>query len=121
MQADVKFQNQNYNIYSIVINQVLRDQEQLPSLPSLTLKIRSAVADPSISRKALAELISMDPSLCAILMKIAASSIYRAQMPAQSIQDVIALVGLQEVDRVVMLHSVKSLFTLNHPQLSKLF
>ena len=47
MQADVTFQNQNYNIYSIVINQVLRDQEQLPSLPSLTLKIRTAISDPS--------------------------------------------------------------------------
>ncbi len=121
MQTDVGFQNQNYNIYRIVINQVLGDQEQLPSLPSLTLKIRTAVADLSISRKALAELISMDPSLCAMLMKIAASPIYRAQMPAQSIQDVIAQLGLKEVDRVVMLHSVKSLFTLNHPQLSKLF
>ncbi|HCM04392.1 MAG TPA: HDOD domain-containing protein [Oceanospirillales bacterium] len=121
MQTDVKFQNQNYNIYSIVINQVLRDQEQLPSLPSLTLKIRTAIADPGICRKALAKLISMDPSLCAILMRIAASPIYRVQRPAQSMQDVIALLGLKEVDRVVMLHSVKSLFTLNHPQLSKLF
>jgi HD-like signal output (HDOD) protein len=121
MQTDVKFQKQNYNIYSIVINQVMRDQEQLPSLPSLTLKIRTAVADPDVCHKALAELISLDPSLCAILMKIAASPLYRTQVPAQSIQDVIALLGLQEVDRVVMLHSIKSLFTLNHPQLSKLF
>lgn len=121
MQTDVEFQNQNYNIYSIVINQVLRDQEQLPSLPRLTLKIRTAIADPNVSHEALAELISIDPSLCAILMKIAASPLYRAQVPAQSIQDVIALLGLQEVDRVVMQHSVKSLFTLHHPQLSKLF
>ncbi len=121
MQADVKFQKQNYNIYSIVINQVMCDQEQLPSLPSLTLKIRTAVADPNVCHKALAELISMDPSLCAILMKIGASPLYKAKIPAQSIQDVIALLGLQEVDRVVMLHSIKSLFTLNHPQLSKLF
>ena len=63
----------------------------------------------------------MGPSLCAILMKIAASPLYRTQVPAQGILDVIALLGLQEVDRVVMLHSIKSLFTLNHPQLSKLF
>jgi len=121
MQADVGFQSQSYNIYSIVINQVLHDEEQLPSLPSLTLKIRTAVADPDVCHNDLAELVSMDPSLCALLMKIAASPLYRTQEPAQSIQDVVALLGLQEVDRVVMLHSVKSLFTLNHPQLSKLF
>ncbi len=121
MQTDVGLQNQSYSIYSIVINQVLHDQEQLPSLPSLTLKIRTAVADPDACHSDLAELISMDPSLCAILMKIAASPLYRTQVPAQGILDVIALLGLQEVDRVVMLHSIKSLFTLNHPQLSKLF
>ena len=121
MQTDVGLQNQSYSIYSIVINQVLRDQEQLPSLPSLTLKIRTAIADLDVCHNDLAELISMDPSLCAILMKIAASPLYRTQVPAQSIQDVIALLGLEEVDRVVMLHSIKSLFILNHPQLSKLF
>ncbi len=121
MQTDVGLQNQSYSIYSIVINQVLRDQEQLPSLPSLTLKIRTAIADLDVCHNDLAELISMDPSLCAILMKISASPLYRTQVPAQSIQDVIALLGLEEVDRVVMLHSIKSLFILNHPQLSKLF
>lgn len=67
MQMDVECQNQsqnpNYNIYSIVISQVMRDQEQLPSLPSLTLKIRTAIADPNASGDSLAELISIDPSL----------------------------------------------------------
>lgn len=123
MQMDVECQNQdiNYNIYSIVISQVMREQEQLPSLPSLTLKIRTAIADPNASSDSLAEMISIDPSLCALLMKTAASPLYKRQVPAQSIQDVIVLLGLQEVDRVAMLHSVRSLFTLHDPQLSKLF
>lgn len=121
MQTDVEFQDQHYNIYRIVINQVMHDQEQLPSLPSLTLKIRTAIADPHASRDSLADLISIDPSLCALLMKIAASPLYRRQVPAQSIQDVIVLLGLEEVDRVAMQHSVRSLFTLHDPQLSKLF
>lgn len=65
MQMDVQCQSQspNYNFYSIVISQVMRDQEQLPSLPSLTLKIRTAIADPNASGDSLAELISIDPSL----------------------------------------------------------
>lgn len=65
MQMDVECQSKspNYNIYSIVISQVMRDQEQLPSLPSLTLKIRTAIADPNASGDSLAELISIDPSL----------------------------------------------------------
>lgn len=39
-------------------------------------------------------------------MKTAASPFYKRQVPAQSIQDVIVLLGIQEVDRVAMLSEV---------------
>lgn len=121
MHSETIIRVNDYSIYSTVINQVLHDQEQLPSLPSLTLKIRTALSDPNIDNQGLADLISMDPSLCAILMKFASSPLYRTQVQAQSVNEIIALLGLQEVDRLVMLHSVKSLFTIRHPQLNKLF
>lgn len=121
MQTQKIILNRDYRIYSTVINQVMNDQEQLPSLPSLTLKIRTAISCPDTCHEKLAELISLDPSLCAILMKFAASPLYRTQVIPQSIQEIVALLGLQEVDRLVMLHSVKSLFTIGHPQLNRLF
>lgn len=111
----------DYSIYRRVVSQLMQGQEQLPSLPSITLEIRHALSSQAVSLPALVKLISRDPALSALLMKHACSSLYRKCKQPQSLQDVIQLLGLLEVDRITMVHSVKSLFTLHSPAHKRLF
>ncbi|UTW06256.1 HDOD domain-containing protein [Pseudomonas benzenivorans] len=111
----------DYSVYRDLIAQLMSDQEQLPSLPTLTWKIRRALAAPEVSISQLVELIGQDPALSALLMKYASSALLRSRMAPKTLQDVLRVLGLQQVDRVVMVHSVKSLFTLHSAEHKQLF
>ncbi|WP_256203162.1 HDOD domain-containing protein [Pseudomonas sp. ML96] len=110
-----------YSIYRRVVSQLMQGQEQLPSLPALTLDIRRALSDGRITTPALAKLISRDPALAALLMKHASGALYRHPVAPRTLQDVIGLLGMREVDRITMVHSIKSLFTLHSPAHKRLF
>lgn len=114
-------QSSHYSIYRTVIDQVMEGKEQLPSLPSLTLKIRQAINNPNTTNSKLAQLVEKDPALCAMLMKYASSPLYRTQESPGSLEKVISILGLSTVDNVLMLHSVKSLFVMNKPSLTTLY
>ena len=105
----------DYSIYRRVVSQLMQGEEQLPSLPTITLDIRRALGDPNISRNTLVRLISRDPALSALLMKHASSALYRHTLPPKTLHEVISMLGMAEVDRITMVHSIKSLFTLYSP------
>ncbi len=111
----------DYSIYRRVVSQLMHGEEQLPSLPNLTLKIRHALHEASTTTAQLASLINRDPALAALLVKHACSPLYRQRRQARSLHDVIQLLGMREVDRITMAHSIKSLFILHSPAHKRLF
>lgn len=111
----------DYSIYRRLVSQLMQGEEQLPSLPTITMEIRRALGDPNISLNALARLVSHDPALSALLMKHASSALYRHTTPPKSLLEVINRLGMSEVDRITMAHSIKSLFTLHSPGHKRLF
>ncbi|MBS7664350.1 HDOD domain-containing protein [Pseudomonas lalucatii] len=111
----------DYSIYRQLVAQLMSDEEQLPSLPMLTLEIRRALAMPEVSMSRLVALIGQDPALGALLMKYACSALLRSRVSPRTLQDVLRVLGLQQVDRVVMMHSVKSLFALHSAGHKRLF
>jgi len=111
----------DYSIYRRVVSQLMQGEERLPSLPTLTLDIRRALGDVQVPMTALVRLISRDPALSALLMKHASCALYRHSNAPKTLSDVIVLLGMGEVDRITMVHSIKSLFTLHSPAHKRLF
>lgn len=113
--------SEQYAVYRTVIKHVLSDSERLPSLPAITLKIRTALSAPHSDAQLLAQLIGKDPALSALLIKSASSPLYHRSVAPKTLSEVIALLGLANVNRLVMVHSVRSLFVLRSPGMKKLF
>lgn len=111
----------DYAIYRQVVTQLMSGEEQLPSLPSITLEIRRALSNPEVTLTQLSRLIGRDPALSAILMKHASSALLRTQQAPKSLLDVLRVLGMAQIGRLTMLHSVKSLFVLHSPAHKKLF
>lgn len=110
-----------YAIYRRVVSQLMNDQEQLPSLPQITLEIRRSLSDPNVRVPQLVRLIGRDPALSAILLKHASSAFLHNGCAPKTLHDVVQRLGLREVDRLTMLHSIRSLFTLHSPAHKQLF
>ncbi|WP_339629155.1 HDOD domain-containing protein [uncultured Pseudomonas sp.] len=111
----------DYAVYRQLVSQLMCDEEQLPSLPTLTLEIRRALAMPEVSMARLSKLVGKDPALSALLMKYASSALLRTRVAPKTLQEVLQVLGMRQVDRVVMVHSVKSLFTLHSAGHKQLF
>jgi HD-like signal output (HDOD) protein len=111
----------DYSIYRNLVSQLMRGEERLPSLPSLTMQIRSALGNSHTSMAALERLIGRDPALSALLVKCASSPLYRQGRQAQGLKEVIQLLGIKLVSSITMAHSLKSLFTLSSPAYKRLF
>lgn len=113
--------NKQFAIYRGVIDQLMRGEVKLPSLPAITLKLRQAMSNPNTTNNQLVNLIVRDPSMAAQIMKTANCALYRRMSPAKTLSDAVRLLGRETVEQLVMQHSVKSLFVMKNPALKKLF
>ena len=113
--------NVQYAVYRRVISRVLNDSECLPSLPSITLKIRQAMGQENITAESLAKIITKDPALSALLLKSASSPIYRRAVIPNTLVEVISMLGFASISNLVMLHSMRSVFSMSSRQAKTLF
>ncbi|QEY15873.1 HDOD domain-containing protein [Cellvibrio sp. KY-GH-1] len=111
----------DYSVYRSVINNLLSGSEQLPSLPSITFEIRKAMGQQDLSMVELSKLLAKDPALSAVLLKYASSPLVGSQTPPQNLLDVIRLLGMNQVERITMVHSIKSLFSVHSVKHKRLF
>lgn len=110
-----------FHIYQNAIEQMQANEDQLPSLPTITLEIRKATSNPNVNLAHLSSLIAKDPSLTAILMKHASSVFYRSADKPKNLQDVIKRLGMHSVENLTLAHSIKSLFVLRDHNLKMLY
>lgn len=111
----------SYSVYRSVVQKVMLDPEQLPSLPAVTLKLRSALTDESVSSEQIAAICNEDPSFTALLMATAASPLYAQASPPKTLAAVISLLGMPRVSSLAMAHSVKSLFILRSAAIKNIY
>lgn len=113
--------NKEFYIYQDAIETLQSHEDQLPSLPTITLDIRNATANPNVNAAHLSALIAKDPSLTAILMKHASSVFYRSAVKPKNLHDVINRLGMRTVENLTLAHSIKSLFILRDHRLKALY
>jgi len=75
------------------LEQVLNSCTNLPSLPSVALKIIDASKDPDISLHEVAAIISSDPAISAKLLKIANSPLYSQRRSLNNLREALTLLG----------------------------
>lgn len=115
------YSKKEFHIYQNAIKKMQANEDQLPSLPIITLEIRKATSNPNVNTAHLGSLIAKDPSLTAILMKHASSVFYRSADKPKNLQDVIKRLGMHSVESITLAHSIKSLFVLRDHNLKTLY
>ncbi|MEN0036422.1 MAG: HDOD domain-containing protein [Cellvibrio sp.] len=112
---------EDYSTYRQVVSDLLKDDEQLPSLPAIALEIRKALEQSDLSMGDLAKLLAKDQELSTILLRYASSPLVGSQNPPQTTLEVIRLLGMNQVERISMVHSIKSLFSIYSSKHRRLF
>jgi HD-like signal output (HDOD) protein len=113
--------NGDYAEYQSALSQLLEHEAQLPLLPSIAQDIRHALARPDSCAHSLSKVIERDPQLSQLLLRYASSVMMSNHAAPQSVFEAARILGMAQLERVTMLHSVKSLFSGNTQAYTRLF
>lgn len=113
--------NNDYASYKSAVSALLNKLENLPRLPAITQDIRNALVRSDSSINLLSKVIERDAELSQLLLRYASSVMMHNHMPPQTVFDVVRILGMAQVERITMLHAVKSLFSGNTQAYTRIF
>jgi putative nucleotidyltransferase with HDIG domain len=95
----------------IPIKKLVHDVSEGVSFPRIAVRILKLFEDDSLSTYQLAKAISLDPILAAYILKISNSAFYGFKTKIKNLSDAIALIGFEEVRKIVVMVSMKNAFS----------
>ena len=84
------------------VDTVIDNVKNLPSLPTIALKIIQEIKREKLSNNALSEIISYDPALTAKILKIANSSFYALSNGVDSIDRAVHILGQEALKNIAL-------------------
>lgn len=84
--------------------QLLSGEIQLPTMPRIIRELLQALRDDSASLPQVAAQVALDPVLTSRVLQIANSAHYASERPLASVRDAVAVMGLQALEGVLLLH-----------------
>lgn len=88
---------------------ILKQIKNVPSLPSVVIKIRQYLNDPDVSFDALAKVIEHDPGLTANILQLANSAYFGWSRKIKTVKDAITRLGTNRIFQMVLCMSVAPL------------
>ena len=86
------------------------DELQLPTLPEVALEVREAAGNENIDVPKLAEIVARDAALTARMIKVANSSLYRANSEIQDLQTAIGRFGIVTASNLATAAAMQQMF-----------
>lgn len=90
------------------LKNIIKDLKELPSVPKVSSEILKLMEDPRHTLKKLAELIALDPSLSATILKTANSAYYRRDTDVTTLDRAIVVLGEKNLKELVLDVCVRS-------------
>lgn len=97
-------------LLSILVDKINNDTLVLPTLPAIALKVRKTAEDPEADLNKMADVIALDPSLSARIIKIANSAYMSRSVKAESIQQAVTRIGLLQIRNTAMALAMEQLY-----------
>jgi HD-like signal output (HDOD) protein len=96
-------------IFSI-FQDVKADTIDVPTLPDVALKVRDAIRDPNSDYDKVANIIKIDATLSAYLLKVANSPLYRGVSGSQNISQALNRLGLSTARNLTLSFAMRAIF-----------
>ena len=119
--ASTTHQSAQQALHYSLLSAFLKGTAKIPQMPENALRIRSLLKDPNTSLEHLSRVINGDPSLAAYSMQFADSPLLKSARPCRTLHDVLARLGTQKLNNLVLAFSVRNLFISKELPLQKVF
>lgn len=109
------------NLRFALYSRFLKGEAKVPQMPENALRIRRLLADPRTSLEQLSRVINSDPPLAGYLMQFADSPLLKSARACTNLRDVLARLGTQKLNNLVLGFSVRNLFISKELPLQQVF
>ncbi|MFQ5451299.1 MAG: HDOD domain-containing protein [Nitrospinaceae bacterium] len=92
------------------INELIKEDNQLATLPEIFYKLNAAIEDPDCTFDDIGEIISIDPALTAKLLRIVNSAFYGFSTQVETVTHALTIIGTDQLAQLVLATSVMSQF-----------
>ncbi|MFS1702715.1 HDOD domain-containing protein [Aestuariibacter sp. GS-14] len=97
-------------LLTILVEKIKNDTLVLPTLPAVALKVRKAADDPDINLHQMGDVIGLDPSLSARMIKIANSAYMGRAVKVTSVSQAVTRIGLRQIKNIATALAMEQLF-----------
>ncbi len=91
---------------SITPEELVAGCRNLVSLPESCMKIRAVLEDPDHTREDVADLIMLDPSMCARILRIVNSAYYGLAKRISEISSALGVIGEHDLNNLILVSSI---------------
>ena len=84
------------------MHQEILDTVRTPTLPAVVARLNALLDDPEVGITEVAQAVSEDPSVSAMVLRVANSAVYGLREPARDIQRAAMVLGMRELQNIVM-------------------
>lgn len=109
------------SLHYSLLSAFLKGTAKIPQMPENSLRIRSLLRDPDASLVQLSHMINRDPPLAAYLMQFADSPLIKSARPCRSLTDVLARLGTNQLNNLILAFSIRHMFISKELSLQKGF
>lgn len=102
-----------------LVQDLMEEKLELPSMPDIALRVREAIASPDASGAEIARIIQADPVVAVQVIKAANSSLFSGSRPTDNLTAAIARLGFGRTREVVMAITMQQVFRSQSPLLNK--
>jgi HD-like signal output (HDOD) protein len=97
-------------LLTILVEKINNDTLVLPTLPAIALKVRRAADDPNVNLNGMADVVGLDPSLSARMIKISNSAYLGRAVKVTTTTQAVTRIGLNQVKNTATALAMEQLF-----------
>ncbi|GAC30054.1 HDOD domain-containing protein [Brumicola pallidula] len=106
-------------LLTILVEKINNDTLVLPTLPAIALKVRRSADDPNINLNGMADVVGLDPSLSARMIKISNSAYLGRTVKVTSTTQAVTRIGLNQVKNIATALAMEQLFVSKNETVKK--
>ncbi|MGC8114345.1 HDOD domain-containing protein [Metapseudomonas otitidis] len=104
-----------------LLSHFMKGEAKVPQMPETSMQLRKLLSSEHASLEQVTRLLHSNPPLAAYLMQFAATPLLRNLRPGVNLQEVIARLGMQRLNNLVLSFTLQNLLTTQDPVLQKVF
>ncbi len=107
-----------HKLFQRIYHDLSEDRLAMPTLPEVLVRVQSVVEEQELEEELMA-VVTSDPAICAVVLKIANSAVYRKEGAVDSVHDAVAAIGVKPLKNILVKNVTKGLHYSYSPEIIK--